>query len=119
MGGRGNSCRPNTTSAASGTSAIAAGICGAQAPGLAEVTPTLIQELGWSLRPRFREQMAERLPVRTLVPLRHGTRDGAELPRVAGRGRHPRRDPDPLRVLSDTKAVATQGPVWCVGGRSV
>jgi hypothetical protein len=32
-----------------------------QAPGLAEVTPTLIQELGWSLRPRFREQMAERL----------------------------------------------------------
>ena len=32
-----------------------------QAPGLADVTPTLIQELGWSLRPRFREQMAERL----------------------------------------------------------
>lgn len=30
-----------------------------QAPGLAEVTPTLIQELGWSLRRRFREHTAE------------------------------------------------------------
>jgi hypothetical protein len=32
-----------------------------QAPGLAEVTPTLVEELGWSLRPRFRTQMAARL----------------------------------------------------------
>jgi hypothetical protein len=31
------------------------------APGLADVTPALISELGWSLRPRFREQMVERL----------------------------------------------------------
>jgi hypothetical protein len=28
------------------------------APGLADVTPTLVRELGWGLRPRFREQMA-------------------------------------------------------------
>jgi hypothetical protein len=32
-----------------------------QAPGLSDVTPMLIQELGWSLRPHFREQLVERL----------------------------------------------------------
>jgi hypothetical protein len=32
-----------------------------QAPGLSDVTPALVAELGWSLRPRFREQMAARL----------------------------------------------------------
>jgi hypothetical protein len=32
-----------------------------QAPGLADVTPILIAELGWSLRPRFRAQMVARL----------------------------------------------------------